>query len=389
MPESGGGARAVAPARPGAVIGAGARGQNAPALRALLDALARGLSIHAGAGGLRAFPPEGAPVLLCQSSGSGGRVKTIRRSPASWIASFEVNREAFGLSGREGYAVLGSLGHSLALYAALEALHLGAGLAVLAGDGPRAQADALGRLGVSVLYATPAQLRLLLLAAGEGGLPGVVHVFCGGGKLDPACRAGVAALCPNAAIREFYGASETSFITIADAATPEGSVGRAYPGVRIRLDPAGRIHVASPYLFEGYAEPDLPAPPRAGGYLATGDLGALDAAGHLFLRGREARRIGVADRELSLEAVEAAMLAAGAGACAAVAVADARRGQAVVAIVEGAEDAGLAARLRRACRAALGDHAAPRRVLFLPRLPLLPSGKPDLAALARLAAARP
>ena len=74
---------------------------------------------------------------------------------------------------------------------------------------------------------------------------------------------------------------------------------------------------------------------------------------------------------------------------AAVAVPDALRGNAVLAIVEGDEDAGLAARLARACRAALGEHAAPRRVVFLPRLPALASGKPDLAALARLVGPAP
>ncbi|WP_028712889.1 AMP-binding protein [Paracoccus sp. J55] len=376
-------------ARPGAVLGCGARGQNAAAVAALLDCLARGLPIHASLTGIRPAGPAPAPMLCCQSSGSGGRVKTIRRSHGSWIASFEVNRAAFGLSAGDRYAVLGQLGHSLALYAALEALHLGAGLLVLAGDGPRSQVRQLAEAGVTVLYATPSQLRRLLLAAGPGGLPALTHVFCGGGKLDAACRAGMAALCPNAAIREFYGASETSFITIADAGTPEGSVGRAYPGVRLRLDDEGRIGVASPYLCEGYAEPDLPPPPRRGGYLFTGDIGRLDARGSLFLRGRESRMVTVADQNLFLEDVEAALAAAGAGLCAALAVPDARRGHAVVAVVEGAEDEALAARLRRACRDGLGDHAAPRRILFLPRLPLLGSDKPDLAALARLVGAPP
>src|SRR5690606_13443955 len=119
--------------------------------------------------------------------------------------------------------------------------------------------------------------------------------------------------------------SETSFITIADAGTPKGSVGRAYPQVRIRIDEGGRIFVASPYLFDGYAEPDLPPVPRDGDYIRTGDIGWLDAAGHLFLRGRESRMVTVADRNLFLEDVEAAMMAVGAGACAAVAVPDPQR----------------------------------------------------------------
>lgn len=381
--------RGFGPALPGAVIDSGARGQNAPALRTLIDCLARGLPIHASRMGLRAADPEPAPLLYCQSSGSGGRVKTIRRAQRSWIASFDVSRAVFGLSGRERYGVLGDLGHSLALYATLEALDLGAGLAVLAGDGPRSQLRRLATARVTVLYATPTQLRRLLLAGEEGALPAIAHVFCGGGKLDATCRADMAALCPNATIREFYGASETSFITIADAATPEGSVGRAYPGVRIRLDAEGRVFVASPYLFDGYAEANLPSPPREDGHIGTGDIGVLDAEGNLFLRGRENRMVTVADRTLFLEDIEALMTAAGAGFCAAVAAPDALRGHMVIAIVEGEDDAALAARLGRACRAALGEHAAPRRVVFLPRLPALTSGKPDLAALTRLVGPAP
>lgn len=371
------------PARPGAVIGCGMREQNASAMRVLLDCLAEGLPVHAGMSGIRPADPAPAPFLYCQSSGSGGRIKTIRRSPASWIASFEVNRDSFGLSAHDRYAVLGDLGHSLSLYATLEALHLGADLLILAGDGPANQMRQLAEARITVLYATPTQLRRLLLAA-DGDLPAVTHVFCGGGKLDDACRDAMARLCPHAEIREFYGTSETSFITIADARTPAASVGRAYPGVRIRIDQRGMIFVAGPYLFDGYAEPDLPTPLRDGDYIGTGDIGWLDAAGHLFLRGRESRMVTVADRNLFLEDVEAAMTAAGAGLCATVAIPDPQRGHAVIAVVEGPEDDALAARLRRACRTALGDHAAPRRVVFLPHLPQLASGKPDLAALVQM-----
>lgn len=361
-----------------AAIHCGARNQNRAALATLADCLARRLPIHASLAGVRAA--EGArPWLYCQSSGSGGRVKTIRRSQASWIASFQVNRQAHGLGPGHRYAVLGQLGHSLALYAAVEALHLGADLSVLAGDGPRSQIAAL-RQGVSTIYATPAQMQRLLAAA-EAPLPDVAHVFCGGGRLDPDCRRALAGLFPHAAIREFYGASEASFIALADATTPEGSVGRAYPGVELDFAATGEIRVRSPYLAEGYVEPDLVLP-LCDGWLATGDVGVLDAAGHLFLRGRLGRMVTVADRNLFLEDVEAAMRAAGAGPCAALALPDPLRGHSVLAVIEGPEDDDLIQRLRRHCRATLGDHAAPRRVVFLDRLPLLGSDKPDLAGLA-------
>lgn len=379
-----GGEAWFAPPHPGAVIGCGLRAQNAPAIAALRECLERGLPIHASQSGIRPAAPEPAPFLSCQSSGSGGRIKTICRSHASWIASFNTNRDSFALSARDRYGVLGHLGHSLSLYAAVEALHLGAGLLVMAGDSPRQQIRQIVDTGITVLYATPTQLRRLQLAAKGYLLPAVTHIFCGGGKLDEPCRAGMATLCPNTAIREFYGTSETSFITIADASTTAGSVGRAYPGVRIRTDTAGRIWVASPYLFDSYAEPDLAPPPRDGDFIRTGDIGHLDATGQLFLRGRENRMITVSDHNLFLEDIETALMSGGAGLCAAVAIPDPQRGHAIIAAIEGKADDALATRLRRHCRETLGDHAAPRRIVFLPRLPLLASDKPDLAALARM-----
>ncbi|KAA1425185.1 long-chain fatty acid--CoA ligase [Mumia zhuanghuii] len=49
----------------------------------------------------------------------------------------------------------------------------------------------------------------------------------------------------------------------------------------------GEIEVASETLFSGYLDqPDLTAEALRDGWLRTGDLGSLDAAGHLYVRGR-------------------------------------------------------------------------------------------------------
>lgn len=371
-----------APAPANAILGCGLRDSSRADVTNLLTCLSQRLSVHASQTGLRAGCA--AAWVLCQSSGSTGRARTIRRSQASWIASFNVSRDHFGLGPGERYAVLGHLGHSLSLYASVEALHLGARLLVLAQDSPRAQIQQLAQHAITVLYATPAQLRRLQLAADGAALPLMRHVFCGGGKLDAACQADMQTLCPNARILEFYGASETSFITIADRATPQGSVGRAYPGVRLRLDAQGQVWVASPYLFDGYDPEDGPQIARDGDFVSVGDIGELDAQGNLFLRGRASRMVTVADRNLFLEDVEAVLAANGAGLSAALALPDPQRGHAVLAVVEGAPDDRLAARLRRACRNQIGSHAAPRQIRFVARLPLLASGKPDLVTLAAM-----
>ena len=205
--------------------------------------------------------PHQAPQLSCQTSGSSGLPKRILRSHASWIRSFEVNRQAFALTGADRHAILGSLASSLASYAAVEAMHLGTGLIDLCGASPARQLRQLSQTGASLLYCSPAQLRLLIAGARASGtppLPALRHVICGGGKLDAASLRAAAALCPKAEIREFYGAAETSFITISGPDTPQDSVGRAYPGVTIQIRDAdgrqtegpGEIWVQSPYLFQ-------------------------------------------------------------------------------------------------------------------------------------------
>ena len=353
---------------------------DAPGVQALVACLREGRAIAAG-------PDPDAPVaagagpggwLVARTSGSGGAPKAIRRRAESWTASVALHRDVLGAGPGDVYGVPGHLSHSLALYAAVEALSVGAGLALVGGRGARAQVALLREAGATILWATPAQLHLL---AGTGqALPSVRLVLTGGGRLDAAGRARVADLCPNAQVRVFYGAAETSFVAWGDGTEPAGSVGRAYPGVRLRVGKDGRIWAASPYLFDGYVEGGTDATERDGGFLTVGDLGWVDADGHLFVDGRADRVVNVADRALSLDAVEAALEGAGLRAVA-LAVPDAARGARLVCVVEGGEDAGTAARARVACRV-LGGHAVPV-LRFVAALPMLPAGKPDRARLLR------
>ena len=355
----------------------------------LRDALQKQASLRSSA--LSKAPLQTLPGnpqrLYCESSGSSGAPKLIRRTPASWRASFEVNRQQFGVDVDDNYAVLGHLGHSLNFYAALEALHIGAGLAFLSGFGPRNQAEAMRTYQITTLYATPSQLQLITRADPDS-FPAVQRIFFGGGKMDKNLRARLAERFPNARPREFFGASETSFITISDETAPEGSVGRLYPGVKLRIGNSnamgeiGEIWVQSPYVFDGYEQGDSPHTIWQDGYLSIGEMGYLDADGYLHLAGRKSRMVTVADQNVFPEAIEAFLQAQPNVDAAAVITPDDRvRGAQIVAAVVGDVDATA---LRRACRAELGDAAVPRTVWVLHDLPMLPAGKPDLQRLTTL-----
>ena len=330
--------------------------------------------------------PPGAFLTL--TGGASGQPKAVRRSQTSWIASFDVNAYRFALSSGDSVAVLGHLSHSLSLYAVLEALHLGLDAHVLADQSPRRQSVCVAEAGATILYATPTQLRLLARGAAAP-LPSLRLVLCGGGALDAATRAVVNGLCPEAAVHVFYGAAETSFITLADAHTPEGSVGRPYPGVNLRLlDRAGRptsdvgeIWVRSPYLFDGYALGSSTDTRWQDGFVTVGEIGELDADGHLWIKGRRQRMVQIADQMVFPEAVETVIAAHTRLPCAVLPREDALRGQHLVAVVETAAKELSAEEIIANCRAALGTLAAPRRVFFNSDLPLLPSGKIDLNAL--------
>lgn len=362
-------------------------GPAAKRLDQLIHGLRLGHSILTRQGAPVDTRPEVQQWLYVQSSGSSGAPKTIRRHPESWIRSFDLTAQMFGVSDRDTYAVLGDPGHSLTLFAVIEALHIGADLVVLSGQRPRTQLTSMAQAKVSVLYATPTQLRLIMAAASDGPvLPDLRLLFIGGGVLDPDLRAGLARAVPSAEIREFFGASETSFITMADAQTPQGSVGKAYPGVTLRVGApfaTAEIWVASPYLFDGYATGNAPDTCWDDDFLSIGELGYLDEVGNLFLRGRTSRMVTVADQNVFPEEVEI-LLGQNSDVAQAVVLArpDAQRGHHLVAVVQArAHSPDLERHLRRLCKERLGAAATPRRFVFVDQIPLLPAGKPDLRAL--------
>ena len=324
--------------------------------------------------------PAPTPGLTFETltSGSSGTPRRIHRTQASWTTSFAVNAQLFGIAPGARVAILGRLIHSLSLYGAIEALHLGAEAHLLDDLRPDRQRKALLSRQMSHLYATPAQLRQLVEAGGPAN-PSLRVVLVGGSKLDPALRISVQTLAPAAKIHEFYGAAETSFITLTAADTPEGSVGRAYPGVEIDLR-QGEIWVRSPYLFTAYAGQGGGAS-WADGWLSVGEVGRLQD-GYLYLSGRAGRMVTVADQNVFPEEVELLMATLpGIRRVAVLPVADARRGSVLVAVVIG--DSAQEAAILAATRATLGPLKSPKALIWRADWPELASGKTDLVTLQR------
>lgn len=146
------------------------------------------------------------------------------------------------------------------------------------------------------------------LEAGAAPLRGLRFVGVGGAHvatelLARAHRAGVPAY-------EGYGLSECSSVVALN--TPgrqrDGSVGRVLPHATVRIAEDGEVLVSSAGLCSGYLtdEGQLDCDLDGNRFLRTGDIGALDEDGFLYIKGRKTNRIITSfGRNLSPEWIEA------------------------------------------------------------------------------------
>ena len=195
-------------------------------------------------------------------------------------------------------------------------------------------------------------------------------VLVGGAALDEELRARAEAA--GIAVVESYGMSETCGGVVWD--------GHPLPGVGIDLDD-GRIVIDGPTLFDGYlGDPQATAQVLVAGRLRTRDRGHLEG-GRLLIDGRIDDIVISGGVNIDLAEVRTAV-ARLVPQAAVVAVADPEWGSRIV-VVDGTHDLDW-------WRTALGAHLPrtwlPRQHLARP-VPLTDGGKPDRAAMARLAEA--
>jgi len=116
---------------------------------------------------------------------------------------------------------------------------------------------------------------------------------------------------PRARVRIYYGSTEVgtaNALCDADVLRKPGSVGPAAVSVDVRLAEDGEILIRSPFLCDGYFDdPEATAAALAGGWFHTGDLGALDAEGHLSITGRKKEILRTGGESVSPAEVEAVL----------------------------------------------------------------------------------
>jgi len=344
-------------------------------IRQLLDALqpasvidhdgeVTGRSISAG------ISPDTAVIIT--TSGSTGEPKGVELSAAALSHSARASLARVGARPGERWLLCLPASHVAGVQVLVRSLLAGTTPAIA----PAATAAALAASGCAHLSVVPTQLvRLLDEPGGAAALAGFAAVLVGGAAagaqvLDQAREAGVTAVTT-------YGMSETCGGCVYD--------GVPLDGVRVRAGADGRLRVSGPVLMNRYhGRPDLTREALDGGEFVTSDLGTVAGDGQVGIRGRADDVINTGGHKVVPGEVAAALSSCpGVREVVVVGRPDPEWGERVTAVVVPADPAdppGLEL-LRIHVRETLPRYASPSEVVLTEAIPVLPSGKPDLAAL--------
>ncbi len=367
---------------------------------------------------LAALPPSNAPLLdgvpldapatVIYTSGTTGRPKgaILTFGNHAWSAAASALR--LGALPDDRWLAPLPLFHVGGL-AVLWRAALAASTALLPGRfDALAVAGAIAAQDVTLVSLVPTMLARVLDAWGDRGPPARLRaVLLGGGPAAPALLA--RAVRRGFPVALTYGLTEAASQVATDwprrdpAAVDGGAPPLPFTDLRVvdaegaPLPPGvdGAIEVRGPTVMAGYwRAPEATARVLAGGWLATGDVGRLDDAGRLHVRGRRDDLIVSGGENVYPAEVEAVL--AGhprVGACCVVGIPDPDWGEVVAAAVvhapgmagaQGPPEGDLEAEIVDHLRRHLAGYKLPRRFVWLEALPATAAGKVRRDAVRRL-----
>jgi acyl-CoA synthetase (AMP-forming)/AMP-acid ligase II len=241
----------------------------------------------------------------------------------------------------------------------------------------KALLDAVQARKANHLYCIPAVWgRILAEDLSRWDLSSLRFIDTGTSATPPALIDALKAQFPAGLVRVFYGSTEAGMVAALwdrEVQLKPGSVGRPTFGTELRLGAGDEIQVRSHMLADGYfRNPKATETGFPGGWYHTGDRGALDENGYLYVTGRLKDIIRSAGETVSPTDVELALTdCPGIAEVAVVGIPDVTWGEIVCAVV--VAEAGVPPptleTLRAHCEGRLTSYKLPRRLEFIDKIP--------------------
>lgn len=334
-------------------------------------------------------PDDEGPLAVLYTSGSTGRPKGVVLSRRAFVASARASAANLGWEPDDRWLLRLPIAHVGGLSILTRCL-LAHRPVVLALDADDAALHAtLERERVTLVSLVPTLLQRLL-DHGAPPPPRLRALLLGGAPASPGLLGRAAD--QGWPVLTTYGLTEAcSQVTTQPLGTTNRGhlgAGRPLPGIDVKVDGSGEIHVRGDVLCSGYFPSGAhPVPFDREGWLATGDRGWLDSAGNLHVVGRREDRIITGGENVDPVEVEHALEARpGVRQACVFGVPDPEWGEVVCAALVGDEEDVLQA--LEDVSNLLAPFKRPRRFARLDALPLTGSGKVDRPAVARAAAPR-
>ncbi len=317
-------------------------------------------------------------AVILYTSGTTGQPKRVELTHAGLrLAAEYIAHE--GLELRADDVLFGSapLAHVFGMSGCMNgAIAAGACLALLPRFEPTAALDLIEAERVSVFMGVPAMCTALLAASAESGrAPHMRLAHIGGAPLAAETRRAFEQRF-GATVLEGYGMTEAGgALALEHAGRPRssGSVGTPAAGGELRLAADGEILFRGPTLARGHDR-----------WLATGDIGRIDADGHLFLLDRKKDVILRGGYTVHPREVEEALYThPGVREAVVIGVPHPRLGEEVVALVVTDGSVTDPELLKAHAREQVAAYKYPRLVVIVDELPHGPTGKVERRAIDR------
>jgi acyl-[acyl-carrier-protein]-phospholipid O-acyltransferase / long-chain-fatty-acid--[acyl-carrier-protein] ligase len=246
--------------------------------------------------------------------------------------------------------------------------------------------------GASVLLATDTFVNQYARSAERDELSGLTFVVCGAEKVRDETHNLIAERFGPIPLLEGYGATEASPVIAVNTPTDNrrGTVGGLLPGIEARLEPVegipggGKLLVRGPNVMAGYLIPGGGIEPPSGGWHDTGDVVSISDDNWIKILGRVKRFAKVGGEMVSLTAAEDLAAAVWPHSRhAVVAVPDPRKGERLV-LVTDQRDADPSPLIAHAQSIGAPELTVPRKIIRVPEIPVLGTGKTDYVALQRI-----